>query len=92
MNNKEKLKKIVEDSSILEEEKELWAEFIQVSADKEIDPILEFLEENPKGLDFFTQNLKSKLGALKEKDISAKCSGFNKAITDEKDYLQKIAE
>ena len=92
MDNKEKLKKIIDDSSIMEEEKELWAKFIDVSSPKETDPILEFLEDNPKGVDYFTENLKSKLNSLKEKDVYTKCSGFNKTVEDEKEYLKKISE
>jgi hypothetical protein len=92
MDNKEKLKKIIDDSSILEDEKELWAKFIDISSAKETDPILEYLEENPKGVDFFTENLKSKLDSFKEKDVYTKCSGFNKTLGEEKKYLKKIAE
>jgi len=60
MENKEKLKKIIFDSSILEEEKELWYQFMEKESEEEINSMLEFLEDNPKMLDSLTENLKTK--------------------------------
>lgn len=59
MDKKEQLKKIVFDSSILEEEKDLWYEFIKKEKEEEIIMMLEFLEDNPKGIDALTENLKA---------------------------------
>jgi len=60
MENKEKLKKIILDSSILEEEKDLWYQFLEKETEEEINSMLEFLEDNPKMLDSLTENLKTK--------------------------------
>ena len=61
MDNKEQLKKIVDDSSILEEEKELWYKFIETEKEEEIVSMIEFLEDNPKAIDSLTENLKTKI-------------------------------
>ncbi len=60
MDKKEKLKKIVFDSSLLEEEKEMWYAFMEKEKEEEINSMLEFLEDNPKMLDSLTENLKTK--------------------------------
>jgi len=60
MDQKEKLKKIIFDSSLLEEEKDLWYQFIEKESEEEINSMLEFLEDNPKMLDSLTENLKTK--------------------------------
>lgn len=61
MDKKEQLKKIVDDSSILEEEKELWYKFIETEKEEEIVSMIEFLEDNPKAIDSLTENLKTKI-------------------------------
>ena len=63
----EQLKKIVFDSSILEEEKEMWYEFIKKEKEAEIVSILEFLEDNPKELDDITVGLPEKMNLLGRK-------------------------
>lgn len=59
--HREQLKKIVLDSSILEDEKDLWYQFIKKGKEEEIETMLEFLEDNPKGIDALTENLKTKV-------------------------------
>jgi len=56
----EQLKKIIFDSSLLEEEKEMWYAFMKKEKEEEIISMLEFLEDNPKMLDSLTENLKTK--------------------------------
>jgi len=60
MDKKEQLEKIVLDSSLLEDEKEIWYQFIKKEKEEEIVSMLEFLEDNPKGIDALTENLKMK--------------------------------
>ena len=89
MDKKNQLKKIVSDSSILEEEKVLWEKFIEVSKEDDIVSILEFLEDNPKGIDFLTENLQEKIKALSKKDYFEKSQDFGKIVEKEKDYLKE---
>ena len=88
MDKKEQLKKIVSDSSILEEEKVLWEKFMEVSKEDDIASILEFLEDNPKGIDFLTENLQEKIKALNKKDYFEKSQDFGKIVEKENDYLK----
>jgi len=89
MNKKEQLKKIVFDSSILEDEKVLWEKFIEASKEEDVISILEFLEDNPKGIDFLTENLQEKIKALSKKDYFEKSQDFAKIVEKEKEYLKE---
>lgn len=83
--NHEQLKKIIKESSLTQEQKDLWESFINNVTEKEITAILEVLEESPEQLDFLTRNLESKTELFKTKDKEL----LEKILTEEKNYLEE---
>ncbi len=64
MNNKEKLKKHIENSNLELEEKALWYRYLEIGKDPDIDAILGAVEKNPEDLKFLTKNFKNKIEAF----------------------------
>lgn len=85
-NPKIKLKEIIFDSKLKENEKELWYDFIGQIIESDALSIIKVLEENFSYLDFLTKNLQDKLAAMNNKDKKM----WGDIIKDEKDFIKSI--
>jgi hypothetical protein len=65
---KEKFLKIVENSQLDKQDKNLWSKFVEVNNEETVSDIYEALKDDEKNIEFFTKNLKEKLNAFLNKD------------------------
>jgi alpha-galactosidase/6-phospho-beta-glucosidase family protein len=65
---KEKFLKIVENSQLDKQDKNLWNKFVEVNSEETVSDIYEALKDDEKNIEFFTKNLKEKLDAFLNKD------------------------
>lgn len=80
-----KLKNLIKESNLTQEQKEVWYTFLKVIPKKEKTAILEVIEGNPDHLEFLTENLLDKIEGFSKGDDSI----LNEALRKEKDYLKK---
>jgi len=83
-NVKEDLKKIIDEMNLELEQKIMWHHFIEVSRDKDIQLILEAVQEDPKNIDVLSKNMQDKVRALLEQDEDK----LNKVISEEEEFLK----
>jgi Na+/phosphate symporter len=86
MEFKKEIKQIIKNSSLEEENRQIWHWFTESVSEREIEPILDLIKENPEMLNIVTENLKSKFNALKKKDRKA----MDRIIEAEKRQLEEI--
>ncbi len=65
---KEKFLKIIENSQLDKQDKNLWSKFVEVNNEETVSDIYEALKDDEKNIEFFTKNLKEKLNAFLNKD------------------------
>ena len=65
---KEELKKIIEESSLSEEDKEVWRRAIELNEPELLEMVYNYLAEEPGKLAWLTEMLKKKMEALKNGD------------------------
>jgi len=85
MNQKETLKKIVEDSSLELDQKTLWYKFIETSREKDIEAIVKAVEDDKSNLEFLTKNLQDKIQALQ----SDNDQDWDKVVEGEEEHLKE---
>ncbi len=83
MEFKKELKQIIKESSLERVDKQIWDSFAEVVSEREIEPVLELIKENPEMLNLITENLKRKFKIMQEKDEKA----MDKIIEEEKKQL-----
>ena len=86
MNSKEKLKEIVNQAQLEEQDNELWQKFIEVSEEGDLVEIVESLESEPGQLEFLTNNLKEKLDAFTSRDSDK----LNNIIKTEVEFIKDL--
>lgn len=86
MEEKEKVLNFLEKSSLSAEDKTLWRDFLEKMAPEELEGLFSLLEEDPRNLIFFNENLKSKVLALKNEDKE----WFSWIVEKEKEFLEQI--
>ena len=86
MNSKEKLKEIIVQVQLEEQDNELWQKFIEVSKEGDLVEIVELLESEPGQLEFLTNNLKEKLDAF----ISRDSDKLNSIIKTEVEFIKDL--
>lgn len=86
MDSKEKVKKIILDSQLNAEDKEIWEKVITLSPEEEMEKIWEAIEKDKLGIEFLNVNLKKKIAALQLKDLSQ----LDAIIEEEKKYQKEL--
>lgn len=81
---KEKILNILSKKSLSFFNSQNWEFMLKELPEESCRDILEFIEENPKGVDILTENLSEKIEALKNKDIQK----WLKVLGDEKQLFQ----
>jgi hypothetical protein len=87
MDNLTKLQNIIKDSSLSDENKSFWNEKLSIKIpSKVIDSFLEYLEEKPDDLEWFTDFTKRKFTAIESGDKNA----LDKILKEEEERLNAI--
>ncbi len=86
MNTKENLQEIINNSSLSDEDKNIWTVFIDNNEEEVLKDIFEVVKNSEEDLNFLTKNLKDKIVALQNQDVEA----LNKIIGEEKRYLENM--
>lgn len=68
MAKKQELKKIIEESSLTEAEKDFWFIFIDNCQSEQLEVIFQFIQEEKNGLEIVNKNLKSKFLAFSQRN------------------------
>jgi len=68
MSSKKQLGQIIAQSSLIQQNKELWNKFIEVNNEETISDVYEAIKDDVGSVEFFTKNLKEKMDAFANKD------------------------
>jgi hypothetical protein len=85
---KDRLNKIIKESSLSEEQKTMWFDFIGTSSSDNLKPIEEMLAEDGTMLTFLTKNLEDKINLAN----SGNHSDRKKIIEEEKEYVEELED
>lgn len=88
MEKKQQISQIINDSSLTDEQKEVWLEFIERLDDGLLEPILETISDDEEMLKLLTKNLEDKVAALAFNEPGA----WDSIIDNEKQTLKGIEE
>lgn len=78
-----KLVKTISNSSLEDEQKQVWYNFISNITGQEIAMVMQTIEEDPNNLDFLSRNLQKKLHSIKTQNETA----LEKILREEEKYL-----
>jgi len=82
-NMRDKLRKIISDSSFSEADKALWLSFISVSEEEILKILMEEIKSDARCLDYLIRNMKKKIDSISVKDTAS----WNNIIAEEKQFL-----
>ena len=88
MDPKFELKEVLKNSSLAENDKSIWQEFINRAPANQLVPIIEAIRALPDSLAFLNENLKEKIKAISQGDNDA----LNKIFKGEEKYLSGLGE
>jgi len=83
-NPKIELKTIIADSSLSDEQKNIWYNFIHTIIEQDAISIIKTIQEDETTLSFLTENLEEKLSALKTGDKNV----WKDIVKKEKEYIE----
>ncbi len=84
MSSKKQLGQIIAQSSLIQQDKELWDKFIEVNNEEIINDVYEVMKDDVGSVEFFTKNLKDKLDAFTSKDSAQ----LNKIVDEEVEMVK----
>jgi hypothetical protein len=88
METKQQITEIIQQSTLTDEQKEVWGEFLESLDQELLMPILETIKDDEEMLKLLTKNLEDKVAALAFNEPGA----WDAIIEDEKQTLKSIDE
>ena len=79
---------IVENSSLDEEQKNMWNKLLEELRDEQAQLLLESLQDHPQNLQLLTSNFQKKVEALQDQNSEV----WRNIVEEEKRYLENLEE